>query len=172
MPKKGARQTKLADRLHDAQTKWQRMKVRWYVNEVKEVEFLSDVSLWHTPGFDPVQIRWVLIRCPDNSFTPAAFFCSDPHSSPAQIVNWFIIRWNIEVTFQEMRTHLGFETQRQWSDTAMERTTPLLLGVFIDSGKFPTLSKRFRLSRHRHSHMLHREFLLKIDLMVKQTRLS
>jgi hypothetical protein len=130
MPKKGARQTNLADRLHDAQTKWRRMKVRWYGNEEKEVEFLSGISLWHTPGLDPVSIRWVLIRCPDNSFTPAAFFCSDPHSSPAQIVNWFIMRWNIEVTFQEMRTHLGFETQRQWSDTAMERTTPLLLGLF------------------------------------------
>jgi hypothetical protein len=130
MPKKGPRQTNLADRLHDAQRPWRRMKVRWYGNQEKEVEFLSGVSLWHTSGLDPVQIRWVLIRCPNNSFTPAAFFCSDPHISPAQIVNWFIMRWNIEVTFQEMRTHLGFETQRQWSDTAMERTTPLLLGLF------------------------------------------
>lgn len=130
MPKKGARQTNLADRLHDAQTTWRRMKVLWYGNAEKEVEFLSGVSLWHTPGLDPVPIRWVLIRCPDHSFTPAAFFCSAVRISPAQIVNWFIMRWNMEVTFQEMRTHLGFETQRQWSDTAMERTTPLLLGLF------------------------------------------
>ena len=130
MPKKGARQTSLAEHLLDDKTAWQRMTVLWYGGEAKEVEFISDVALWHTPGLDPVSLRWVLIRCPDNSFEPAAFFCSDHHVSPAHIVNCFILRWNIEVTFEDMRAHLGFETQRQWSDTAMERTTPLLFGLF------------------------------------------
>ena len=40
------------------------------------------------------------------------------------------MRWQLEVTFQEMRRHLGFETQRQWSDLAIRRTTPALLGLF------------------------------------------
>jgi hypothetical protein len=34
------------------------------------------------------------------------------------------------VTFEEARAHLGIETQRQWSDLAILRTTPLLLGLF------------------------------------------
>jgi hypothetical protein len=41
-----------------------------------------------------------------------------------------MMRWQLEVTFQEMRRHLGFETQRQWSDLAIRRTTPALLGMF------------------------------------------
>ena len=47
-----------------------------------------------------------------------------------QIIEWFVLRWNIEVTFEEVRAHLGFETQRQWSDNAIERTTPALFGLF------------------------------------------
>ncbi len=34
------------------------------------------------------------------------------------------------VTFEEVRAHLGVETQRQWSDLAIARTTPALLGLF------------------------------------------
>lgn len=40
------------------------------------------------------------------------------------------MRWQLEVTFQEARRHLGFETQRQWSERAIRRTTPALLGLF------------------------------------------
>ena len=39
-------------------------------------------------------------------------------------------RWQVEVTFREVRDHLGVETQRQWSDLAIARTTPCLLGLF------------------------------------------
>ena len=39
-------------------------------------------------------------------------------------------RWTLEVTFEESRAHLGIETQRQWSDLAIERTTPMLLGLY------------------------------------------
>ena len=48
--------------------------------------------------------------------------------------NWsppsWIVRWAVEVTFQESRRHLGFETQRQWSDQASHRAMPLLLSTF------------------------------------------
>ena len=39
-------------------------------------------------------------------------------------------RWQVESTFQEVRAHLGVETQRQWTDLAIPRTTPALLGLF------------------------------------------
>ena len=42
----------------------------------------------------------------------------------------FVRRWSVEVTFQEARRHLGVETQRQWSDTAIARTAPCLLALF------------------------------------------
>ena len=75
-------------------------------------------------------IRWMLVHCPEDSFRPEAFFCSHTDVSARKIVTWFITRWNIEVTFEEQRAHLGFETQRQWSDKAIERTTPCLFGIF------------------------------------------
>jgi hypothetical protein len=50
-------------------------------------------------------------------------------NSPTQIIEWFVLRWNIEVTFEETRAHLGIETQRQWSDQAIARTTPLLMAL-------------------------------------------
>jgi len=128
-PKKGARQTPLSHRLADPETDWKKLKIMLYGKE-HFIEFVTGISLWHTPGQDPVPLRWVLVRCPEESFEPAAFFCSDTRISAKQIVVWFAWRWNIEVTFEELRAFLGFETQRQWSDRAIERTTPCLFGLF------------------------------------------
>jgi len=129
-PKKGERQPSLKARLNDAKTVWTKDQIRWYGGEQRTVEWTTGTSLWHRQGFDPVPIRWLLVRCPENSFKPAAFLCSDQTVSPQQMIDWFILRWNIEVTFEELRTHMGFGTQRQWSDKAIERTTPCLFGVF------------------------------------------
>ena len=128
-PKKGTRQTQLSQRLEDPETNWKKLKVILYGKE-HFIEFITGISLWHTPGQDPVVIRWVLVRCPEDSFEPAAFFCSDTFISAKQIIVWFALHWNIEVTFEELRAFLGFETQRQWSDRAIERTTPSLFGIF------------------------------------------
>jgi hypothetical protein len=53
-----------------------------------------------------------------------------PSVSAEQIVHWFVRRWQVEVTFHEVRTHLGVETQRQWTDLSILRITPALLGLF------------------------------------------
>jgi hypothetical protein len=74
--------------------------------------------------------RWVLIRDPESRFQPQALLGTDLAQEPAQIIAWFVRRWSVEVTFQEARAHLGVETQRQWSDTAIARTTPCLLALF------------------------------------------
>jgi hypothetical protein len=129
-PKKGARQSSLATRLTDAATRWETVCVPWYGGIDKTLEIVTGVSLWYHRGTDPVRLRWVLVRCPDNTFKPTAFFCSDPTVSADQILRWFVCRWNIEVTFEELRAQLGFETQRQWSERAIERTAPCLFGLF------------------------------------------
>jgi len=116
--------------LVDPATAWEKATIPWYGGYQKEIEFVSDVPLWYHRGTDPVPVRWVLVRAPDNSIKPAAFFCSDPKTEPLFILKLFVSRWNIEVTFEELRAHLGFETQRQWSDRAIERTTPCLFGIF------------------------------------------
>ena len=77
-----------------------------------------------------VPLRWVLIRDPNDKFETRALLCTDQSATPLQILQWFVQRWQLEVTFQEVRTHLGVETQRQWSDKAIARTTPILMGLF------------------------------------------
>ena len=75
-------------------------------------------------------LRWVLLRDPQGQFAPQALLCTDLAVDPAQVLAWFVLRWQLEVTFEEVRRHLGVETQRQWSDLAILRTTPALLGLF------------------------------------------
>jgi hypothetical protein len=77
-----------------------------------------------------VPIRWVLLRDPLGEFNPQALLCTDPARETGQIIRWFVQRWPVEVPFREARDHLGVETQRQWSDRAIARTTPCLLGLF------------------------------------------
>ena len=75
-------------------------------------------------------LRWVLIRDPDGEFDPQTLLCTDLTVDPAQILQWFVVRWQMDVTQEEVRRHLGVETQRQWSELAIRRTTPALLGLF------------------------------------------
>jgi hypothetical protein len=77
-----------------------------------------------------VPIRWVLIRDPEGKAASQALLCTDLTHTPEQIVAWFVLRWQVEVTLEEARRHLGVETQRQWSDLAILRATPTLLGLF------------------------------------------
>ena len=106
------------------------VSVSWYDDTTRTVEITSQTAVWYRSGKPPVTIRWVLIRDPQNTFDPQALLCTDSSADPTQILEWFVLRWQLEVTFQEVRTHLGVETQRQWSDLAIPRTTPVLLGLF------------------------------------------
>jgi hypothetical protein len=127
---KGKRQPTLAKRLADPTTVWQECTVAWYGGITRVVEIATGTALWYHPGIAPVAIRWVLVRDPEGKFASQAVLCTDQNADPLQILAWFVMRWTVEVTFHEVRTHLGVETQRQWSDLAIVRTTPALLGLF------------------------------------------
>jgi hypothetical protein len=127
---KGERLPSLKAVLVSAETVWQRCQVAWYGEGNQEVEMATGTALWYTPGRTPLPIRWVLVRDPLGEQKPAVFMATDQTLCPVQIVEWYIMRWSVEVTFQESRVHLGLETQRQWSDLAIARTTPALLGLF------------------------------------------
>ena len=128
---KGARLPTLQAILEDAQTHWSDLTIRnWYGQGQRRIEVTSGTAVWYHTGKPPLPIRWVLIRDPKGKFKPQALLCTDLHTTPEQILTWFVRRWQVEVTFHEVRTHLGVETQRQWSDLAIARTTPALLGLF------------------------------------------
>ena len=130
-PTKGARLPTLAAALTNQTTRWQRVTVPgWYGKGDRIVEVCSDTAVWRHSGMPVVPIRWVLLRDPGQRFDPQALLCTDLTQEPMQIVRWFVQRWQLEVTFHEVRDHLGVESQRQWSDKAIARTTPCLLGLF------------------------------------------
>ncbi len=116
--------------MEDPSTVWTSVSILWYDGVMRSLEIFSGVSLWYTPGFHPVPINWAVVRDPEGWLRTEAFFCTDLKASAEQILRQFILRWNVEVTFEELRAHLGFETQRQQSDKAIERTTPALFGLF------------------------------------------
>ncbi len=128
---KGARLPNLEQVLIDPKTQWQTLILnRWYGEGKREVEIHTGNAVWYHTGLAVVPIRWVLVRDPQGKFSPQAFLCTNQAYSPKSILEWFVRRWQMEVTFEEVRAHLGMETQRQWSDLAIARTTPTLLGLF------------------------------------------
>lgn len=129
--KKGERLPTLETVLKDSKTRWQRVVVsRWYSKQNYTVEIATGTCVWYRSGLPVVPIRWVLVRDPAGKLKPKAFLCTDLAAAPVEILSWFVRRWQVEVTFEEVRRHLGVETQRQWSDLAIARTTPCLLGLF------------------------------------------
>lgn len=126
----GTRQPKPHEWLSDPHTPWQRCDVRWYNGRERTIEFISQIALWYTYGVPPLVGRWVVVRDPQGALEPCVLFATDPTATPKQIIAWYVARWSQETTFEEVRAHLGFETQRQWNPLAVARTSPAILGLF------------------------------------------
>jgi hypothetical protein len=131
-PRKGERQPQLSQRITDPATRWQRVvqasRTSW--RSGGWIEYAHGTALWCHGGKPIVPILWVLVRYPDGRREPEAFLCTDTTASPRDVLDCFNRRWAMETTYEEARAHLGMETQRQWSDPAVFRTTPLLLGLY------------------------------------------
>jgi hypothetical protein len=128
---KGKRLPKLSAVLTDPSTAWTGITMaEWYGGQRRALEYVSGIAVWYASGLPPAKIRWVLVRDPSGEREAQAFLCTDLDLEPAAILGRFVYRWRIETTFQEVREHLGVETQRQWSDQAILRTTPALLGLY------------------------------------------
>jgi hypothetical protein len=129
-PTKGQRQRSLQSWAERSDTPWETVEVDWYGGQRKPLWVFSRTALWYTPRLPPVAIRYVLVADPEGKLRMEAFFCTDLGATPVEILQWVVMRWSVEVTFEEGRAHLGLETQRQWSDLAIARTTPVLLALF------------------------------------------
>jgi hypothetical protein len=129
---KGERLPNLSAVAEDLKTVWKPITIaNWYGSGERMVEITSETAVWYSTGLFAVPVRWVLIRDPEGEFKTQALLCTNLDADPEQVLRWFVMRWQLEVTFQQMRRHLGFETQRQWSEEmAIGRTTPALLGLF------------------------------------------
>ena len=128
--KKGQRLPTPQQQLSNPQTVWTRRTLPWYGNTERVLELASFTAVWFHDGLPPVPIRYVLSRAVAAKFPPQCLLATDPTLTPTDMLAYFIRRWQMETTFQQVRTHLGVETQRQWSEKAILRTTPALLGLF------------------------------------------
>ena len=130
-PIKGKPHKKLSAILKDRNVAWTRYRVSlWYGRTNRILDIATGTAIWYRSGVPPVPIRWLLVRDPTGELDPQAFLATDLDAHPGDILAWFVSRWQVEVTFEETRAHLGVETQRQWSDKAILRTTPALLALF------------------------------------------
>jgi hypothetical protein len=128
---RGKPHKKLSALLKDGKLGWKGCRISlWYGKTNRRVEFATGIALWYHSGLPPVPIRWLLVRDPSGELDPQAFLATDLNADPKDMISWFVSRWQVEVTFEEVRAHLGVETQRQWTDMAILRTTPALLGLF------------------------------------------
>ena len=113
----------------DKQTRWEPLMVsEWYGGQTQPLDYCTGTALWYHTGKKPVVIRWVVVRL-DGKLT--GLVSNDTDLQAHQMIEYFVRRWSIETTFALVRAHLGVETQRQWSDKAIARTTPVLLGLFL-----------------------------------------
>jgi hypothetical protein len=127
---KGRRQWSLQAWAERSDTPWETVAVDWYGGQRKPLWGFSHTALWYSRRLPPVAMRYVLVADPEGKLRMEAFFCTDLGVTPEPILSWVVMRWSVEVTCEEARAHLGLETQRQWSDRAIARTTPVLLALF------------------------------------------
>ena len=129
--RKGVRLPSLRQRIIDPQTRWRSITVpHGYGAGPRTLQVATGTAVWYRVSLPVVPLRWVLIRDPQQQFRTQALLCTEQEIAPAQIVPWFVLRWQLETTYAEVRAHLGVETQREWSDLAIARTTPCLLALF------------------------------------------
>lgn len=128
---KGKRLMNLDRVAADGRRRWQKVCLPyWYGSTQRQVELLSGTAIWYHCGKPPLPIRWVLVRDPLGKFETQAFLSTDTQMSAEQVLGYYVERWQVEVTFREVREHLGVETQRQWNPLAIARTTPVLMSLY------------------------------------------
>ena len=110
---KGPRLPTLKQLLDRPTLSWVPAPVAWYDGANSTLELASQTAVWYHCGKAPVPIRWVLVLDPKGELDTKLLLCTNLTVAPVQIVEWFVLRWQLEATFQEVRAHLGVETQRQ-----------------------------------------------------------
>lgn len=130
-PIKGERQLSLRQRAEGKMTIWKKVTFsQWYGETNKVMWISSGIAIWYRGGKPPVKIKWVLVKDPEGKLETTALACTNTTMPMIEIVQHFVKRWTVEVTFQEVRAHIGVETQRQWADLSIARTTPVLMALF------------------------------------------
>jgi len=129
-PLKGGKLKNFKEMLSMKELPWKEMEIVGYGGVKRLVRYITNTCMWGADGVTPIPIRWLLVVDPTGNLDPLPLMSTDPLLSVDDMIRMYIDRWSLEVTFEETREHLGVETQRQWSDKAIARTTPILMGLY------------------------------------------
>jgi hypothetical protein len=118
----------------DPATAWSTIEIDWYGAQRKRFSVATGTGVWSHDRQTAIPVRWVISRDLESDsrkrLREEVFVTTDLEASASQILEWYVMRWSEEVTFEESRRHLGIETQQQFSPTALKRETPGVLGLF------------------------------------------
>jgi hypothetical protein len=127
--KKGAKLPSPAQVVKQAEHR-RRLNVAWYGGGRRAVEVITGRGHWYEAGTPLVAVLWVWVHDCTGTHRDEYFFTTDVRWSAAQVIETYTGRWNVETTFQEMRSHLGLETTRGWTEQTVLRVAPCLFGLY------------------------------------------
>lgn len=80
---------------------WKEMEVVGYGGEKRVARVLTNTCMWGADGVTPIPIRWVLVVDPTGKLDPLPLMSTDLLMTPERMVELFVDRWGLEVTFEE-----------------------------------------------------------------------
>jgi hypothetical protein len=107
-----------------------RLRLAWYGGGERDVEVVSGTGQWYKAAQGLVEVRWVYVHDKSGTHRDEYFFSTDVSLTAQMIVETYVRRWNLETTFQEMRSYLGLETTRGWKKETVLRVEPCLFGLY------------------------------------------
>lgn len=125
---KGKRLTTPADCAADPDAGWIHIDIRWYGGQILPVQLLTGTGHWYRKANGIVHVRWVILRRPGHD--DEIFYTTDTDMQPKDVIEAFIGRWSIEVSFEEIRRHLHVHLNEVWSKASVTRLVPCLFGLF------------------------------------------
>jgi DDE superfamily endonuclease len=108
----------------------QRLNVAWYGGGRRDVEVVTGTGQWYRSGAGLAALRWVWVHDGTGTHRDEYFFTTAVGWTAAQVIETYTGRWNIETTFEEVRSCLGLETTRGWTAKTVSRVAPCLFGLY------------------------------------------
>jgi hypothetical protein len=139
---KGAKQP-TPQQVADATTRTP-LNVAWYGGGRRDVAVVSGTGQWYKAGQGLVAVRWVFVHDRTGTHRDSYFLTTDLTMPVAEVIETYTGRWNLETTFQELRSSLGLETTRGWKEKTVLRAAPCLFGLYtLVTALYSQLPRRY-----------------------------
>jgi hypothetical protein len=121
------------------------LNVAWYGGGRRAVAVVSGLGQWYQAGHGLVALRWVFVHDLTGTHRDSYFLTTDVGMTATAVIEAYPGRWNLETTFQEMRSGLGLETTRGWKERTVLRVAPCLFGLYtLVASLYSRLPRHYR----------------------------